>query len=156
MTIAEEMRLKREIASPRHEALLGLLRTAGVVGKLADRFFGALGLTTAQYNTLIILRDFDEGLSQVDLSQRQLVNRANMTGLVDRLEERGWVRRCADPADRRSWTVRLTASGRKFVERVEVDYKAEVEKAMACFSAAEARTLAGLLERLRSALVPRL
>ena len=151
MTIAQELKLKQELSSPRHEALLGLLRTAQIVTKIGERFFGEFGITMSQYNILIILRDYPEGLSQSALSERQLVNRSNITGLVDRMEKAGLVERQPHPTDRRSYLVRLTGAGDALVERVEPYYIDEVERVMGSLEEQEARSLARMLEAVRSA-----
>ncbi len=46
---------------------------------------------------------------------------SNITGIVDRLEARGLVRREADPADRRVKNVMLTADGEDAVRRIRAD-----------------------------------
>ena len=47
-----------------------------------------------------------------ELAARESVTQPAITLLVNRLEDRGWVRRAADPADRRVVLVELTGSGR--------------------------------------------
>jgi|SRR5579884_8037 len=44
--------------------------------------------------------------------------RSTLTNIVDRLEQRGFVRRAINREDRRSFLVRLTASGRRAADRV--------------------------------------
>src|ERR1700741_4804743 len=75
----------------------------------ADQAAHDLGVTRAQ---LIILKRLER---QPDLSQNELAALAEVTPmtiarLVDRLEERGLVKRCIDPQDRRIWRLRLTAA----------------------------------------------
>jgi MarR family 2-MHQ and catechol resistance regulon transcriptional repressor len=59
------------------------------------------GITDAQFNVLIRLQYASERfLSQADL-ERLVVNKADMTGIIDRLERAGLVRREDCPKDRR-------------------------------------------------------
>jgi DNA-binding MarR family transcriptional regulator len=51
-----------------------------------------------------------------DLARLEGVTQPAMTGLVNRLETEGMVRRAADPTDARAALVELTDSGRGFVE----------------------------------------
>jgi DNA-binding MarR family transcriptional regulator len=51
-----------------------------------------------------------------DLARLEGVSQPAMTGLVNRLEGEGLVRRAADPTDARAALVALTDSGRAFVE----------------------------------------
>jgi len=46
---------------------------------------------------------------------------SNITGIVDRLETRGLVRRTADPADRRIKNVVLTDEGAEAVRRIRAE-----------------------------------
>ena len=54
---------------------------------------------------------------QVELADPALRDAPNVTRLVDALIDRGLVQRNADPDDRRSWLVSLTAAGRKLISR---------------------------------------
>ena len=49
--------------------------------------------------------------SPVLIAQRLRVNRAVVTGLLDRMEQRGLVRREADPVDRRRQRIVMTPAG---------------------------------------------
>lgn len=156
MTIAEEMKLKQALTNVRHEALLGLLRTSLIITKLGEKFFSTFKITVSQYNILAILRDYEEGLSQSELSDRQLVNRSNITGLVDRLERRGLVKRYRHPTDRRTYQVRLTDAGRALVAEAEPRYEQRVDEIMASLTKKEAATLVVLLQKVRDALADEL
>ena len=46
------------------------------------------------------------------------MHRSNVTGLVDRLEARGLVKRGEHATDRRAHLVRLTPAGRKLIESI--------------------------------------
>lgn len=55
-------------------------------------------------------------VSVSDLTEMLDIGAATMSQLVRALEDRGWVRRTLDPADRRRHRVGLTADGRRIVE----------------------------------------
>jgi DNA-binding MarR family transcriptional regulator len=55
-----------------------------------------------------------------------VVDRSNVTGLIDRMETAGWVRRVDDPADRRVYRVALTPAGRRLWQKVAPDYESVV------------------------------
>jgi DNA-binding MarR family transcriptional regulator len=46
------------------------------------------------------------------------VSRAAMTGLLDGLEEEGYVERDSHPSDRRALTITLTLEGQRFLDRI--------------------------------------
>jgi DNA-binding MarR family transcriptional regulator len=86
-------------------------------------------LTEAQFNVLMLLKHQSEnGMTQVELSDRMFVNRANMTGVIDRMERDGLVRRRPRPGDRRVHVVGITARGQRRVDRAEADYFKEVRR----------------------------
>jgi DNA-binding MarR family transcriptional regulator len=70
---------------------------------------------------------------------------SNITWLVDRLEERGYVERRADPADRRVRTVVLTSEGERVRERIE----ARLYEPPPQFAALDPQELDALLRILR-------
>ena len=77
----------------------------------ADRLvLRPFNLSTIQYNALLLLNT-EEGWRLTDLSDRLLCERSTVTRLIDYLESEGLISRCADPADRRSQRVTLTAAG---------------------------------------------
>lgn len=53
------------------------------------------------------------------LAEQLDVSLPNVTGIVDRMEERGFVERGRDPEDRRVVTVRATAGGHETVEEID-------------------------------------
>jgi len=77
------------------------------------------GLDHAEYKLLVRLRSCAPGAreSAGELSRNLVMSSGGMTNLLDRLEERGLVRRVPDPGDRRSVLVELTAAGKKTVDR---------------------------------------
>jgi MarR family transcriptional regulator, organic hydroperoxide resistance regulator len=86
--------------------------------RLQQRVFGEmtqtlkpLGLSIPQFDVLSTLTE-QEGLSQSDLAARLYVTKGNVSGLIDRLVDAGYVERHASPADRRSHSLRLTEAGR--------------------------------------------
>lgn len=88
------------------------MATAGAFLRESQRLFRPHGATGAQYNVLDILAEHPAGLSQRELGDFLVVDRSNVTGLLDRLEKAGWVRREDHPDDRRVYRVLLTAAGR--------------------------------------------
>ncbi len=64
----------------------------------------------------VIVRLMEEdGLTQAELARRQRVEAPSMSGMIDRLERAGFVRREPHPDDRRSVRVFHTPQGRQVV-----------------------------------------
>ena len=62
------------------------------------------------------------------LGERMLVVPANLTGLVDRLEKKGHVRRVNDPRDRRPFKIELTDKGEKVYGAISHQFRGSVRK----------------------------
>lgn len=75
-----------------------------------------IGLSIPQFDVLSNLTE-REGMSQSELAQRLFVTKGNVSGLIDRLVEAGYVERRAAPGDRRSHALFLTDAGRAAAER---------------------------------------
>ena len=72
-----------------------------------DRRAKSIGLTRSQWWVLPQLYRRD-GLNQSELADILEIEKPTLGRLIDRLEDKGWLRREADPADRRSKRVYLT------------------------------------------------
>ncbi|GHF64994.1 DNA-binding MarR family transcriptional regulator [Deinococcus metalli] len=105
------------------------------------------GLNVRQYGLLLLLQR--EGpQAQIVLSQRVGVDRTSVMRTVDLLEQRGLVRRDADPSDRRKHSVALTDAGTALLEQTLADVHRAEGEVTAALSAEEQALLLGLLTRL--------
>ncbi len=128
-----------------HELTRAVLTTADVFLREGQRLFRPHGITAAQYNVLSVLAAAGEGISQRELGDVLVVDRSNVTGLVDRMEKAGWVRRTDDPADRRVYRVMLTPAGRRLWEKIAPAYEAVVLQVVEGLTERQANaTLSGL------------
>ena len=152
MSLTVELGLNKPVTLLAHEALLSTYYTASNLRKKVEHFLQPFGLTDVQFNLMMLLKHQgkDEGLTQAQLSSMMLVNRANITALIDRMERAGFVERTSSPSDRRSNIIKLTASGEKLLEKIEPLYAKEVERIMAVLAESEQRILIGMLEKVRS------
>ena len=92
------------------------LRLASRIQSTVAERLRAIGLSVPQCDVLTTLTEA-EGISQQELAQRLYVTKGNISGLLDRLERAGLVERRSTAADRRQYSVYLTASGRAAAER---------------------------------------
>jgi MarR family 2-MHQ and catechol resistance regulon transcriptional repressor len=153
--LKEELGLKIPFTVAAHEALLSIFFTGSLIKKRAREFFSAYGITDVQFNLMMLLMYHsgeDGGLTQADLSRMMLVNRANITSLIDRMEKANLVVRTSVPGDRRYNSIRLTAHGKRILLDVEDEYAREVGKIMGALNDSEIRDLIGDLERIRTSL----
>jgi DNA-binding MarR family transcriptional regulator len=80
----------------------------------------AAELTFSQYNVLRILRGArPDALSCGTISQRMLTRDSDLTRLLDRLEERGLLKRIRDARDRRMVTAAITDAGLQLLRKLD-------------------------------------
>ena len=133
---------------PRYRALLQLLRTAETLWNASRMFFVRWDLSPSQFNVLNLLYDQPDGCTQIDLSRSLIMHRSNVTGLVDRLEGRGLVRRRDKARDRRAYRVVLTSAGRNLVRQILPHYYAAAERVWGELSPSRADQLVDELMRV--------
>lgn len=106
-----------------------------------------LNLTVAQFDALAHLY-VEDGLSQQELAERLLVTKGNVTGLINRLADRGLVERHGDPDDRRTKRLKITRAGRALAKKTLSKQAALVKEMMARLTKKEQELLSRLLGRL--------
>jgi DNA-binding MarR family transcriptional regulator len=74
------------------------------------------GLTPSQADVIFTLGN-TEGMTFKEIGEHTLITKGTLTGVVDRLEQKGLVKRVSDHDDRRCTPVRLTARGVKLFEK---------------------------------------
>jgi MarR family 2-MHQ and catechol resistance regulon transcriptional repressor len=111
----------------------------------------SLGLTPAQFDIVATLGN-TPGMTCRELGERTLITKGTLTGVLDRLEARGIIRRGPSDADRRQVFVSLTPAGARMFGKVFPDHAAHVKKAFTALSSDELDQAGELLRRLRDAL----
>jgi DNA-binding MarR family transcriptional regulator len=94
----------------------------GAFARIADRH----GLTPVQARLLCVLAQGPRGMT--DLARCCGVEKAALTGLVDRAERRGLARRAPVPGDRRALRVTLTGAGRRSAAAFHAEVTAELNQ----------------------------
>jgi DNA-binding MarR family transcriptional regulator len=96
-----------------------------------------------------VMRTLRDGPRRItELATEERVTQPAITLLVNRLEERGWVKRVADPSDGRAVLVSLTPVGEEMFERLRAEYRALLHEEMATLDDSEVETLAAAVEIL--------
>ncbi len=152
MTLKSELGMRKDFKNNAQEALLGIYYTASQARKKAGEFFRLHGLTDVQFNVLSLLQHQSgekAGLTQVELSRMMLVNRANITTLIDRMEKAKLVVRQPAPDDRRYNVVVLTPLGTQRFSDAEDIYMGKVSEIMSTLGDSELETLVAFLEKVR-------
>jgi DNA-binding MarR family transcriptional regulator len=131
------------------EVLSRVSRLARHLDRQRTTVFARHDLETWTFDVLSALRRAPgQHLSPGQLLAQTLVTSGTMTNRIDRLEQRGLVRRRPDPGDARSVRVLLTAAGRRRVEAAIRDLVQRENAILGTLTAAERTELAGLLRRV--------
>jgi DNA-binding MarR family transcriptional regulator len=106
-----------DVRSPAEEvsALLGALVPA--IERRFQQVTAQQGLTRAEAQLLAQLPT-DKALSQREMSERLHCAPSSVVGVIDSLEQRGWLTRRVGPSDRRINVLVLTPAGREARERL--------------------------------------
>jgi MarR family transcriptional regulator, organic hydroperoxide resistance regulator len=116
-----ELKQKIPFASREAEAYLSLLRTTDALQTQVEAQLKEFGLTGTQYNALRILRGAGpEGLPCREIGERMITRDPDVTRLLDRLEDRGFVQRMRAKHDRRVIYGKITAAGLKLLRDMDV------------------------------------
>jgi DNA-binding MarR family transcriptional regulator len=81
-----------------------------------------LNMSTPQLKALLLISE-EEGIRMRELARKLGGSFSNATVLVDRLVDRGLVKRLAEPQDRRVVLVRATEEGRRLIERLITSWR---------------------------------
>ena len=131
-----------------------LLRVEILMRTELRREFDQWELTGRQWDVVRVLGEAaPEDLTLGEISQRLVVTPGNVTGLIDRMEAAGYVRRCEHPSDRRAMLTKLTEAGLAAYLQINPVHRGKVAALLAGLSATERRDLTELLRRLADSIV---
>ena len=119
-----------------------------------DQRFKDLGSTRSQWWVLSHLsRHENEGYTQIELARLLDISKVSVAGLIDRLEEGGFVTRKTDKEDRRSNRVLLSAKGHRVIEKLKKVGEVVNAEIMDGISDEEEAILNGLLSKMKQNLI---
>lgn len=134
------------------QVVIWLLRACSAVINAQAEELRPLGLSPSAFNVLMALHNTSDGrLEPCQLSERLLVSRPSVTGLLDTLQAKGLIVRLPHSDDRRRVLVELTDAGRGLLESHFPTHYAELDAVVADLDLDERATLVGLLRRIRGA-----
>jgi NAD(P)H-dependent FMN reductase/DNA-binding MarR family transcriptional regulator len=124
----------------------GLVQVSGVIQAVLKALAEEYDASALQVRLLGVLRD--RRSTMAELGRLMELDKSSTTGLVDRTEARGVVRRVPDGADGRVVRVELTPQGRRLVEASALAVAARIDTLASDLDAGQRDTLAGMLSAL--------
>jgi len=130
--------------------VLTLHRTTHHTLHVLSSALAELNLSAAEINALANLADRG-ALNVLELSAETGTRASTLTGVLDRLENRGYLTRELDPTDRRSFRLPLTEAGRPVAERVRAAVADLERDALARLSATQIAGFHAVITALQAA-----
>src|SRR5579862_2369627 len=148
--LQHELKKKRPFESSEEEAALNIVRTSDQLQIRFARLLREYGLTSpTQYNVLRILRGEGKPLPILEIASRTITVVPGITGLIDRLEQAGFVNRLRCEKDRRVIFVALTDQAITVLSALDEPLIALHRKLLGHLSQGDLKDLTRLLEKLR-------
>lgn len=140
---------KESLSKERLRLWLRMLRvTRQVESALRERLRTEHEFTLPRFDVMAALHAAGDGLKMNELSRRLRVSNGNVTGIIDRLVEDGFVERIAIEGDRRATRVCLTDAGRESFNGMAIAHERWVNALFEKVTEADAHHIGELLHRL--------
>lgn len=131
----------------RHRPSYLLNQAASAAARLVTDRLAGTGTRRPHYALLAALKEFGPA-SQASLGRRLGIDRSDIVGIVNDLEDRDLVRRTSDPADRRRNSVSITSAGSAFLQELDDVMDGVQATLLEPLDEDEAETLVALLSRI--------
>jgi DNA-binding MarR family transcriptional regulator len=145
--------LASRLTQDHHQSLKLWLRmlscTVRIENEIRSRLRTAFGITLPRFDLMAQLERHPQGLRMGELSKRMMVTGGNITGITDQLEQEKLVLRVADPRDRRAYSVRLTAAGRRAFAEMAAVHEGWIAELLKDMPARDKGQLIDLLSRMK-------
>ena len=141
----ENSNLQRNIGFLLHDV-------ARLMRKAFDQHMEPLGVTRSQWWVLVHLYR-EDGITQRELANILDLGKVALSGLLDRLESKGWVERRSDPNDKRAKRVFLTEQASGITEEMMGNARVVMDSVTFDMSEDEQDQLANLLVGLKGNLI---
>ncbi|HOV71930.1 MAG TPA: MarR family transcriptional regulator [Dysgonamonadaceae bacterium] len=150
MPISIDEEIKGRFRNTYHKGLINLIYTAKQVSYKFVQSLKKHNITEQQYNVLRILRGFQaEGPLTIGFIKEHMLDKhSDMSRIIDRLYEKGWVTREENPDDRRQKSIKITDKGLALLNEMYHCEK-ESDKLLSNLSPEEVAELNRLLDKIR-------
>lgn len=132
------------------KALVNILYTSNWLRDIQNRFLKENELLVQHYNALRIIKGrFPETISPGEIKEVMLDKANDLTRLLDKLVEKGLVKRTVCEENRRRVDVIITSKGIRLLEKLQVNMSSLKTEIKERLSAKEAAQLSNFLDNLR-------
>lgn len=148
------MSLEKEITqqsfrNEHQKGVINIIYTYNWINEKMKVFFDKENITAQQFNILRILRGAGKPISTLQIRERMLDKMSDTSRIVDRLVLKGLAKKSICKADKRLVDVSISDKGLKLLSKLD-NYQDDMDAVMQNLSAAEAKTLNILLDKIRN------
>ena len=148
MSIEKDIKQAR-FRNPHQKAAINIIYTLSWMRDRTKAIFDAEDITPQQFNILRILRgSFPQPLSTLQIRERMLEKMSDTSRIVDRLINKGLVKKLTCKSDRRLVDVIISDKGKKLLERLDTRQD-EIDGVLGKLSENDANILSDLLDKIR-------
>jgi len=145
--------LASRLTQDHHQSLKLWLRmlscTVRIENEIRTRMRATFDITLPRFDLMAQLERHPDGLRMGELSKRMMVTGGNITGITDQLEQEKLVVRVPDLKDRRVYSVKLTAAGRRAFAEMAAVHEGWIAELLQDMSADDKGQLIALLSQMK-------
>ena len=132
--------------SPARRAVVAVVRGYGALNRQMSPYYSQFGLTPPQFQMLTVLNRLQgQDVTQRRLAHELYVSFPNITVMLSRLEEAGYIDRTTSEADRRAKIVTISRRGKNLLRRIWKQQPGQLARVTAGLNDDECDQLARLL-----------
>lgn len=128
------------------KALINIKYTANWLDTIGNEILKPAKITVQQYNILRILRGAGKAITVKSVKERMIQKSPNSTRLMDKLCDKGYIKRTRCENDRRVVYVEITKEGLKIIDQIQIE---KFDEHMYKITEEEAKTLNTILDKIR-------
>ncbi len=136
---------------PAEAAFQAFLRSLGLTRQIMEPYFARFGISGPQWGVLRVLHRAElnqEGALRLkDIGERLFIQPPSVTGVIDRMERGGLLKRTDSKADLRVRRVALTPAGRRLLESVLQEHPKRIQSLFGGFSPDDLNSFLELLRK---------
>lgn len=138
---------QKSFQNPHQEAIVSLMFVSQRVRAKLEILCESENITLSQFNILRILKGEYPGAHPRSEIRKRMIDKSDVTRLIDRLEKRGLAKRINAEKDKRHSLTVITEDGIALLERLNVKFPAEHHEILKNFNETELIALVKLLEK---------
>ena len=150
MPTIEELIKTKPYKDPHQRAFVNIIYTGSWLVSRFNQMLKPYGITEPQYNVLRILKgQHGKAVNLFEIQERMVQRMSNVSRLIDKLLEKGYVSRTERKENRRMVDIAITNAGLKLIDDLEAPIEETFRKINSNLDNEEARLLSEWLDRLR-------